>query len=121
MTISFLIPDGLSILARVGCGDIPVLQPVNQLPASEKGGGRFRGDPVAYFAARMLEYYGGPHGKVYHGGIDDWKAAGKPVTTTATRLPPVALSLNAERVGTLWTQQVIERARAGGANLRGRV
>jgi len=76
-----------------------------------------KGDPLAYFAARMLEYYGGPHGKVFHGGIDDWKAAGKPISTIPTRLPPVALSLNAERVGTLWTNEVIDRARAGGAQI----
>jgi thiosulfate/3-mercaptopyruvate sulfurtransferase len=76
-----------------------------------------KGDPYAYFAARMLEYYGGKHGKVYHGGIDDWKAAGKPVSTQPTKLPPVALTLTAERVGTLWTNEVIERTRAGGAQI----
>lgn len=76
-----------------------------------------KGDPMAYFAARMVEYYGGPHAKVYHGGIDDWKAAGRPLSTTPTRLSPVALRLSAERVGTLWTQEVIERARAGGAQI----
>lgn len=76
-----------------------------------------KGDPFAYFAARMVEYYGGRHAKVYHGGIDDWKAAGKPVSTQPTRLPAVALTLSSERVGTLWTHEVIERARAGGAQI----
>lgn len=76
-----------------------------------------KGDPYAYFAARMIEYYGGRHGRVYHGGIDDWRAAGKPLSTQATTLPPVALELGAERVGTLWTQEVIERVRAGGAQI----
>ena len=76
-----------------------------------------KGDPYAYFAARMSEYYGGKHAKVYHGGIDDWKAAGKPVSTTATRLPPLTLSLSDERAGTLWTPDVIERVRAGGAQI----
>jgi len=76
-----------------------------------------KGDPYAHFAARMLEYYGGRHGKVYHGGIDDWKSAGKPMSTQATKLPPVALALSAERVGTLWTNEVIERTRAGGAQI----
>lgn len=76
-----------------------------------------KGDPFAYFGARMLEYYGGRHGKVYHGGIDDWKAAGKPLSREATKLPPVTLALSAERVGTLWTQEVIDRARAGGAQI----
>lgn len=76
-----------------------------------------KGDPYAYFAARMVEYYGGRHAQVFHGGIDDWKAAGKPVSTQPTRRPAVALTLTAERVGTLWTNEVIERARAGGAQI----
>ncbi len=76
-----------------------------------------RGDPVAYFAARMPEYYGGRHAKVYHGGLDEWRAAGKPVATTPTQLPPVQLSLNTERAGTLWTPDVIARVRAGGTQI----
>jgi thiosulfate/3-mercaptopyruvate sulfurtransferase len=76
-----------------------------------------KGDPYTYFAARMLEYYGGPHGKVYHGGLDDWKSAGKALSTQATQLPPVTLALNTERAGTLWTSEVIERVRAGGAQI----
>ncbi|MBA4176320.1 MAG: hypothetical protein C0505_07135 [Leptothrix sp. (in: Bacteria)] len=76
-----------------------------------------KGDPYAYYAARMLEYYGGKHGKVYHGGIDDWKAAAKPMSTQATTLPPVKLTLNAERIGTLWTNDVIDRVRSGGAQI----
>lgn len=76
-----------------------------------------KGDPYAYFAARMIEYYGGKHGKVFHGGLDDWKAAGKSQTTQATKLPPVKLALTSERVGTLWTQEVIERVKAGGTQI----
>lgn len=76
-----------------------------------------KGDPFAYYAARMVEYYGGKHAQVYHGGIDDWKAAGLPMSTQATTLPPVKLTLNAERVGTLWTPELVERVRAGGAQI----
>ncbi len=76
-----------------------------------------KGDPYAYYAARMLEYYGAKHGKVYHGGIDDWKAAGKAISKEATKLPPVTLTLSDERIGTLWTNEVIERVRAGGAQI----
>jgi thiosulfate/3-mercaptopyruvate sulfurtransferase len=76
-----------------------------------------QGDPYAYFAARMIEYYGGTHAKVYHGGIDAWKAAGKPLSQQATTLPPVALQLSQERVGTLWTHDVIERVRSGGSQI----
>ena len=76
-----------------------------------------RGDPIAYFAARMTEYYGGRHAKVYHGGLDDWRAAGKAMTQEPTKRPPVQLGLTQERVGTLWTRDVIERVRAGGAQI----
>jgi thiosulfate/3-mercaptopyruvate sulfurtransferase len=76
-----------------------------------------QGDPYAYFAARMIEYYGGSHAQVYHGGIDAWTSAGKALSEQATALPPVALNLSQERVGTLWTQDVIERVRAGGAQI----
>jgi len=76
-----------------------------------------KGDPFAYFAARMVEYYGGKHAKVYHGGIDDWKVAGKPISTTPTKLPAVALSLSIERAGALWTSEVIALARNGNAQI----
>jgi thiosulfate/3-mercaptopyruvate sulfurtransferase len=76
-----------------------------------------KGDPYAYYAARMIEYYGGKHGRVFHGGLDDWKAAGKALTTQPTKLAPVKLALNAERVGTLWTQDLIERVKAGSAQI----
>ena len=76
-----------------------------------------KGDPFAYYAARMVEYYGGKLARVYHGGIDDWKAAGKPISTQPTKLPPVALTLKAERVGALWTQDVVERVRQGNVQI----
>jgi thiosulfate/3-mercaptopyruvate sulfurtransferase len=76
-----------------------------------------QGDPYAYFAARMVEYYGGQHAKVYHGGVDAWKAAGKPLSQQVVSLPPVSLQLSQERVGTLWTNDVIDRVRAGGAQI----
>jgi thiosulfate/3-mercaptopyruvate sulfurtransferase len=76
-----------------------------------------KGDPYAYYAARMVEYYGGKHAKVYHGGIDDWKTAGKPVSTQPTRLPAVALTLTDAQAGALWTSDVIARVQAGGAQI----
>ncbi len=76
-----------------------------------------KGDPFAYYAARMVEYYGGKHARVYHGGIDDWKAAGQPLSQQPTRLPPVKLALNDERAGTVWTPELVERVRAGTAQI----
>ncbi|HET9579774.1 MAG TPA: rhodanese-like domain-containing protein [Usitatibacter sp.] len=76
-----------------------------------------KGDPFAYYAARMVEYYGGPHAKVFHGGLDDWNAAHKPVETAATRLQPVSLALNAEGNGSLGNKELVERLRKGSAQI----
>jgi len=76
-----------------------------------------KGDPYAYYAARMIEYYGGKHAKVYHGGLDDWKAAGKPVEKAATKLPPVALTLKAEMQGALGNKELLERVKSGNAQI----
>lgn len=42
-----------------------------------------------YFGYVTLRYLGGERVHVYHGGIDDWKAAGKPLATDRVKLPPV--------------------------------
>lgn len=76
-----------------------------------------KGDALAYYAARMVEYYGGRHARVYHGGLDDWQSAGKPVSRTPTRLPPVALALKAEMRGAVDNRQLLERMRAGGVQI----
>ena len=76
-----------------------------------------KGSANTYYAARLLEYYGGRHGKVYHGGIEDWKAAGHPVSTVATQLAPLKLVLSAEGIGALSTKDMLERVRAGHAQI----
>jgi thiosulfate/3-mercaptopyruvate sulfurtransferase len=76
-----------------------------------------RGDPYAYYGARMVEYYGGTHAKVFHGGIEEWRAAGKPVTKEPTKLAPVVLTLSAEGQGAVSTKDVIDRARAGNVQI----
>lgn len=52
-----------------------------------------KASPLAYFGLFTVQYFGGRRAHVYHGGIDDWKAAGNPVRTEPTRLAPVALKL----------------------------
>lgn len=76
-----------------------------------------KGDAGAYYAARMVEYYGGRHARVYHGGLDDWQAAGKPVSRTPTRLAGISLSLNTEMRGAIDNRTLIERLRSGGAQI----
>ena len=76
-----------------------------------------KGDPFAYYGARMVEYYGGKHARVYHGGIDDWTAAGKPVETAAVKLQPVALTLTTEGQGAIDTAQLVARVKSGNAQI----
>lgn len=76
-----------------------------------------KGVPFAYYGAQALRYYGAKQAKVYHGGIDDWKAAGKPVTKTATVLPPVAVRLAARDGVVLWNREMLERVRAGATQI----
>jgi thiosulfate/3-mercaptopyruvate sulfurtransferase len=76
-----------------------------------------KGDPFAYYGLHAMRYYGSKLAKVYHGGIDDWKAAGKPVTKAATKLPPVAVRLSAQDSVALWNKDMLERVRMGGAQI----
>jgi thiosulfate/3-mercaptopyruvate sulfurtransferase len=75
------------------------------------------GDAFAYYGARMVEYYGGKHAKVYHGGIDDWVAAGKPLDKAEVKLPALKLALTEEGRGALGNKELIERVRAGNAQI----
>jgi thiosulfate/3-mercaptopyruvate sulfurtransferase len=76
-----------------------------------------KGDPFAYYGVHAMQYYGAKQTKVYHGGIDDWKTAGKPVTKEATTLPPVVVQLAAQDRLVLWNKDMLERVRAGGAQI----
>ncbi len=76
-----------------------------------------KGDPYAYYGVHAMKYYGAKQAKVYHGGIDDWKAAGKPVTKEATTLRAVAVHLSAQASLVLWNKDMLERVRAGGAQI----
>lgn len=68
-----------------------------------------KGSPFVYFGLITVEHFGGRNGRIYHGGIDDWKAAGHELATEPTRLAPVALKLvpNAEVVAL--TEEVVSK------------
>ncbi|MFO1414231.1 MAG: rhodanese-like domain-containing protein [Burkholderiales bacterium] len=79
-----------------------------------------KGDPYAYFGLSTTRYYGGKNAKVYHGGLDDWKAAGLPVATEPTKLPPVALKVNPQKGVVVWTDEMVSKvsdAKAGKVQL----
>jgi len=56
-----------------------------------------------YFGYVTVRYLGGSGARVYHGGIDDWKAAGKPIATDMVKLPPVSFraQVNPEVIASL--------------------
>lgn len=64
---------------------------------------------AVYFAGITLQWLGGDRVHVYHGGIDDWKAAGKPLATEPTRLPAVTLALTPRSDRMIGTRDVVAR------------
>ena len=52
-----------------------------------------RGVPSAYFALVTLRYFGATNPRVFHDGIDAWRAAKQPVSTRPDKAKPVALKL----------------------------
>lgn len=75
------------------------------------------GDPNAYHALVGIRHFGGRSGKVYHGGLDAWTAAGRPAAQTPTVLPAVALKLQPVDGVLLWNEQFLQRVREGRTQL----
>jgi len=70
----------------------------------------------AYFTAITLQWLGGDRVRIFHGGIDDWKAAGKAVATEPTKLAPVTLTLSPRQEMLVDTREVM--ARVGKADVQ---
>jgi thiosulfate/3-mercaptopyruvate sulfurtransferase len=64
---------------------------------------------ASYFAAITLQWLGGDRVRIFHGGIDDWKAAGKTVATEPTRLAAVPLALTPRQDFLVDTREVLAR------------
>jgi thiosulfate/3-mercaptopyruvate sulfurtransferase len=71
----------------------------------------FKGNPYVYFGLVSLQYFNAPNARVYHGGIDDSKAAGQPVATEASKLAPVALKLTIKPELLVDTAEVLRKIR----------
>lgn len=70
-----------------------------------------------YFGFVTLRYLGGSDARVYHGGIDDWKAAGKPIATDPVKLPPVSFRAQVNPDVIVSTREVISRLGAPGIQI----
>lgn len=71
------------------------------------------GDPNAYYALGGIRYFGGKQGRVFHGGLDAWQAAGRPLANEPTVLAPVELALKPVAGELIWNAEMIERVKAG--------
>jgi len=67
------------------------------------------GDPTAYFGLLTVRYFGGMDGKVYHGGINEWKLSGKTVSTDRTQLSPATVTLAPQNSVVLWTDEMVRK------------
>ena len=68
-----------------------------------------KANPYVYFGLVTLQYLNAAHAKIYHGGLDDWKSAGKPVATEPTKLAPVALKLEVRPEVLVDTAEVVRK------------
>ncbi len=75
-------------------------------PAAEIVAYADKGSPCPCFIQVSLELVGAKNVHVYHGGIDDWRGAGQPLSTTASTLPPVALDLSVQAGVIVTTNEV---------------
>jgi len=70
-------------------------------------GGRGTWNP--YFGLYTVQYFGGTNVRVYHDGIEDWIAAGRPISRDVTRLSAVALALKVNPAAAVTTREMIAR------------
>jgi thiosulfate/3-mercaptopyruvate sulfurtransferase len=68
-----------------------------------------RGSWIPYFALYTTQYFGGAKTVVYHDGIEDWEAAGLPVSRAAHVLAPIALTLAVDARRAIETKELIAR------------
>jgi thiosulfate/3-mercaptopyruvate sulfurtransferase len=65
----------------------------------------------AYFGHYTVQYFGGTRSKVYHDGMDGWRAAGQPVSLAGHSRAPVALKLTQRATNSVSTADVVARLR----------
>ena len=66
-----------------------------------------RGLPSVYFAQLTLRHFGANNARVFHDGIEGWRAAGQPLQTTVLKGKPVALKLTAQPGVLINTKDVV--------------
>lgn len=70
-----------------------------------------------YFALLTLQYLGASRAYAYHGGIEDWVAAGLPLSVEPATRPALSLTLTPRPEVLIDTREVLERVRSGNAQI----
>jgi thiosulfate/3-mercaptopyruvate sulfurtransferase len=68
-----------------------------------------RANVISYFGLYTIRYFGGEDVRVYHDGIDGWRAAGQPVALETTAPAPIALKLTARGANSVSTSDILAR------------
>ena len=76
-----------------------------------------RASTTGYFGLYTMQYFGGTRARVYHDGIDGWRAAGLRTVTDSPKPVPVALKLVARAANAVSTAEVVARLRNPGVQL----
>ena len=66
-----------------------------------------RGLPSAYFAQLTLRYFGAANARVFHDGIDAWRAAGLALSSEAAKPKPVTVKLAVQPGVIIATREVV--------------
>ena len=66
-----------------------------------------RGLPSVYFGQLTLRYFGAANARVFHDGIDAWRATGLAVSTQPVKAKPVTLKLTPQPGVTVETKEVV--------------
>jgi len=67
------------------------------------------GDPVAHWVLIAARQFGGKNSRVFHGGLDEWQAAGQPVSTEAARLAPVEQRFTIDPAVQVYLAEVVSK------------
>lgn len=68
-----------------------------------------KADSTVYFGLTTLDYLSAKNPKIYHGGIDDWKAAGRPLSIVQSKLPAVKFKAKINPSVTVDTAYVLKK------------
>lgn len=77
----------------------------------------YRGAWNPYFGLYTAQYFGGRQARVYHDGIDDWSAAGLPVSRQDATLAPIALKLKVNPSASVSTRDVVTKLNQPGVQI----